>query len=326
MTPSPLTTPPQGLLSRLGGCVRERRLPYAVTRALTSATAARVHRPLLNALLRFGAKRKPQPISFERARNLHGRYPSRDGYKYDTASKEGRAAARIEELAGHVDLAAVKDVAEVGAGDGRLALRLRGRGLRPLILDTADWRDDDVREAGVPFHPLRGSGDYPLPDASVDLVVSYNTVEHIPDPAEAVREMVRITRPGGRVYLSFSPIYNSPFGLHAYRTFYAPYPQFLLRGEDLERFVGLNGINDLGRVRDAFQFVNEWGAAAYRALVIGLADAECERFDAGRDLEHLGLVYRHLPSFWGRGLTFDELTTDSIRIVLRKRTAPGGQP
>src|SRR6187455_1615829 len=102
MAQSPITASAssrRGLISRLAECILEARLPYAVTRALASPTAARIHRPLIDALLRFGARRKPLPISFERSRELHLRYPIRNGYKYDLAAKEARAAARFEELA-----------------------------------------------------------------------------------------------------------------------------------------------------------------------------------------------------------------------------------
>lgn len=310
----------RGPLRRLADCVRERRMPHVVARALVSPAAARFHRPILNALLLVGAKRKPRPISYEQALELHRHYPKRDGYKYDLAAKEERASLRFDELAKLVDLNRVRDVAEVGAGDGRLALRMLDRGFRPQILDAADWRDEDVKAAKIPFHALSGSGDYPLPDESVDLVVSYNAMEHIPDPAAALREMIRIVRPGGRIHLSFCPIYNSPFGLHAYRTFHAPYPQFLLDPADLDRFVAENGIDDLGRRRDAFQFVNGWGCADYRAMVAAVRPAAtCERFHATRDLDHLGVVYRHPSSFRGRGLSFDELTTDYLEISLQKR-------
>jgi SAM-dependent methyltransferase len=310
----------RGPLRRLAECVRERRIPHVVSRVLASPAAAHFHRPILNSLLRLGTKRKPRPITYEQALELHRQYPKRDGYKYDMAAKEERASLRMEELAKFLDLSQVRDVAEVGAGDGRLALRLHNRGFRPQILDVADWRDDDVKAAGIPFHPLRGSGDYPLSDESVDLVVSYNAMEHIPDPAAALREMIRIVRPAGRIHLSFCPIYNSPWGLHAYRTFHAPYPQFLLDPADLDRFVAENGIDDLGRRREEFQFVNGWGCADYRAMVAAVRQAAtCERFHRTRDLDHLGVVYHHLSSFRGRGLSFDELTTDYLEILLQKR-------
>ena len=39
----------------------------------------------------------------------------------------------------------------------------------------------------------------PYPDASFDLVYSISVVEHIPDDTAALSEMLRVTRPGGRV-------------------------------------------------------------------------------------------------------------------------------
>jgi SAM-dependent methyltransferase len=308
-----------GSLSRLAACVRERRLPYAATRAFASPAAARFHRPLLNALLAAGAHRRPRSLSHGQSLKLHRQYPIRDGYKYDPESKDLRAQERLGGLTRLVDLTRARDVAEVGAGDGRLALKLRAAGLRPQLLDAADWRDEDVKRSDIPFWELSGSGDYPLSDGSVDLVVSYNAFEHIPDPAVALREMVRITRPGGAIYLSFCPLYNSPFGLHAYRTYYAPYPQFLLAPDVLRQFIAENGINDLGETRTEFQYVNRWSLDAYlRLLRSPRPDCAVRTLHIGRDYDHLGLVYRHLPCFWGRGLTFDELTAAHLQVHLVK--------
>jgi len=41
----------------------------------------------------------------------------------------------------------------------------------------------------------------PMPTASVDVVYCVSTLEHVAQPARAVREMVRVLRPDGRLYL-----------------------------------------------------------------------------------------------------------------------------
>jgi len=51
-------------------------------------------------------------------------------------------------------------------------------------------------------------------DDSFDVVVSFNAMEHIPDPALALSEMIRVTRPGGLIYLTFDPIWTCDSGSH----------------------------------------------------------------------------------------------------------------
>jgi ubiquinone/menaquinone biosynthesis C-methylase UbiE len=53
----------------------------------------------------------------------------------------------------------------------------------------------------------------PLEDNSFDLVVSCETIEHVPDPRAALREMYRVAKPGGSLFLT-TPNYLNFMGLY----------------------------------------------------------------------------------------------------------------
>jgi SAM-dependent methyltransferase len=53
----------------------------------------------------------------------------------------------------------------------------------------------------------------PVPDGVADVCFSSNVLEHVADPETFLSEMVRVTRPGGLIYLSFTNWF-SPWGGH----------------------------------------------------------------------------------------------------------------
>jgi arabinofuranan 3-O-arabinosyltransferase len=66
----------------------------------------------------------------------------------------------------------------------------------------------------VPGRTVAGDGNrMPLPDGVADVTFSSNVLEHVPDPSRFIDEMVRVTRPGGTIYLSFTAWW-SPWGGH----------------------------------------------------------------------------------------------------------------
>lgn len=85
-------------------------------------------------------------------------------------------------------------VLDVGAGD---------RPYRDLFPAAVSF---DV--PGSPHADLHGSLEaIPVEDASFDVVLCLQVLEHVPDPGAAVRELHRVVRPGGRVLLSTHGVY-----------------------------------------------------------------------------------------------------------------------
>lgn len=74
-------------------------------------------------------------------------------------------------------------------------------------LQTAKTRSDSV---------VNGAGeDLPFPDDSFDLMLSHEVLEHVQDDEAAIREMIRVLRPGGRLVL-FCPNRGYPFETHGF--------------------------------------------------------------------------------------------------------------
>jgi ubiquinone/menaquinone biosynthesis C-methylase UbiE len=53
----------------------------------------------------------------------------------------------------------------------------------------------------------------PFADRSFDIVISCETIEHVPDAQGALNEMYRVTQPGGRLFLT-TPNYLNFMGLY----------------------------------------------------------------------------------------------------------------
>lgn len=84
------------------------------------------------------------------------------------------------------------------AGCGRSAPVLRkylGRIERLIGVDMVDFQDvpEGIEAYNADLAAL------PLPDASVDLVISRSVFEHLVDPASVYRELARVLRPGGQI-------------------------------------------------------------------------------------------------------------------------------
>lgn len=97
-------------------------------------------------------------------------------------------------------------VLELGAGDGRNA------GAMPLGVRWIGLEPDRRRSGrlarlaaarGRAFSAVRASAEQlPLPDSSVDAVLSVVTLCSVPDQSRALAEVGRVLRPGGRLVLA----------------------------------------------------------------------------------------------------------------------------
>lgn len=97
-------------------------------------------------------------------------------------------------------------ILDVGCGDGVLATRLAQGGARVAGLDTSADMIAAARRrakaAGVEIDLVEGdAGGHPFPAGHYDCVVSVATLCFVDDPRSTIREMTRVLKPGGRLFL-----------------------------------------------------------------------------------------------------------------------------
>lgn len=115
-----------------------------------------------------------------------------------------------------------KRVLEIGCGRGDFTCWLARQPNRPAEIVAADFAATALRKgrAFANEHGLSGitweEQDIQRirhPDASFDTVISCETIEHVPDPRQALRELGRVLKPGGRLFLT-TPNYLGVYGLY----------------------------------------------------------------------------------------------------------------
>jgi SAM-dependent methyltransferase len=135
----------------------------------------------------------------------------------------------VRQVAEHGDLAG-RTVVDVGGGGGWFTAAFRARGAHCYLFEPdrtelglrselgqrteLGQRSELGQRAGAPAGAVLADGYWlPVRDGGADVTFSSNVLEHVPDPMGLIEEMIRVTRPGGLVYLSYCNWY-SPWGGH----------------------------------------------------------------------------------------------------------------
>lgn len=95
-------------------------------------------------------------------------------------------------------------VLELGCGTGLILERIAKVAKEAVGIDLSEGMAERARERGLDVH-LGSVTDLPFADESFDLAYSFKVLAHVPDIETAIREAVRVTRPGGHLLLE---LYN----------------------------------------------------------------------------------------------------------------------
>lgn len=108
-------------------------------------------------------------------------------------------------------------ILEIGCGEGTFSRWLASQSAAAVVgadfASTAISRARQGREAPNLTFEVQDVQRLSYRDAEFDLIVSCETLEHVPNPSHGVLELARVLRPGGTLLLTM-PNYFSVTGLH----------------------------------------------------------------------------------------------------------------
>lgn len=136
--------------------------------------------------------------------------------RYRTVQSEQFYEMACDWLVGHVGIEGSSRLLDAGCGIGAHALRWARRGFQVEAVDYSAERVTRAREnaaqAGFDgiIHVSQGdlTAGLPFAASSFDVVFCWGVLMHIPDVEAAILELIRLTRPGGRIIIGENTTYS----------------------------------------------------------------------------------------------------------------------
>lgn len=132
-----------------------------------------------------------------------------------------------------------KAVLDVGCGAGGKSLYYLSQGAEKVVgidvvekyKEESEALADELGLSGFTFS-CQDAAKTDFADNSFDTIIMNDAMEHVSKPEAVLREMKRILKPGGRLYVNFPP-YNHPYGAHLSDVIGMPWVQTFFSDETL---------------------------------------------------------------------------------------------
>lgn len=167
-----------------------------------------------------------------------------------------------------------KRVLDFGCGSGRQTLALARSGARLAVgLDTNSRVLESARELAArtpnvdPERVAFTESALPELEASFDVVISKDSMEHFSDPAGTLSTMRRLLKPGGRILISFGPPWYAPYGSHMHFFTRVPWVNLLFSERTVMRVRTRYRDDGAMRYEDVESGLNRMSVGRFEALV-----------------------------------------------------------
>lgn len=159
-------------------------------------------------------------------------------------------------------------------------------------------------------------------DSYFDFVTSFNALEHIPAPQQALEEMVRVTNKGGIIYLTFDPLWTADTGSHFIHRVPEPWAHLVDSQDVFVRKMQKADASE-NEVSDFRSAMNQYRLQQYRDIfnrIIARNDIQLLHESSWSGLSDPS--YEHHPNYRKcikLGYNKKELYTRGLRYILRKQ-------
>lgn len=232
-------------------------------------------------------------------------------YSYEPDAREQRGEKRASLVLPLVSRPSV--FVEIGARDGMVLAAIAKRGHTAIAVDIEIGVIDPRAQAAGTHFINTDATQLCMADESVDVVYTFATFEHLPDPDATLSEIARVLKKGGHAYIDFAGLGWTYRGGHMYKSIGIPFITALFTRETIDRYCIEHGLPY------DFPYVNNWPIDRFRALFKRFEPVlELRSYRETKDRFHFPFLRRFMAHA-RRAPSFDSLLVDQVEALFRKR-------
>ncbi len=260
------------------------------------------------------AKVNPEYLDTSELERLQNKYQFASTYQYTPEALAIRGNERADKISTLQGAEKAERFLELGCWDGMVSCALQQKGKIVTAIDQRDLGFEEIAlNAGVELIQMDASN-LAFESGSFDFVFSFDAFEHFSNPQEVFEEALRVTKNGGYIYLEFGPLYDAPYGEHAYHSITVPYCQFLWSKSQLTEFCIQHKLKPID-----YEQVNGWSLQQYRELWEKYSSRlTAVDYHERKNLAHIDLIRKYPSCFSKRSRKLEDFTVTEICVLFKK--------